>query len=100
VAPRSPDTAAGRWHELVESVAIAALQRRIQERREKNVSRFGSCGAFLSLGVNGRFIQHGIEVQTAAARWTEAAEFAESELRRARARGFDEAEIKEAIAAY
>lgn len=96
VVPRAADAPEARREEWVQRIATSALQRRLQERRERNLDRFGPASASFSPGISGRFIHHSVEVQTAVSRWQTAVEFAESELRRARVQGFDEAEVQEA----
>lgn len=95
---RPPETPAGFREALVERVATAILELRLSARRQQELARYGSAATRIVPGVAGRTEQHVIEVQTAFARWPDAVGFAETELRRARTLGFDDGELKEAVA--
>lgn len=97
VVPVEDDTPATIEAALGSSVVISVLNRRLGTRRESVSQRIGRALAFMTEGVDGRYLHYGMEAHASVSDWPLAVEFVETELRRAREQGFTVAELQEAV---
>jgi len=100
VLVRDTSTDSGTEIETDRAVAIALLNRRLQERRERVAgAQIGTLAAMLQPGVDGTVEVCSATAETTAAGWSAGLSVLVGEISRAREQGFTRAEIAEASAA-
>ena len=98
VSSRPPDTVYGRRQALRQRIAVNVLERRLEAKREPDVTQYSRPHLSFSVSESSPAMgRHAIEIGTLAGSWSDAVKFLETELRRGR-EGFAQAEIDEAVA--
>ncbi len=96
---KEPDTAANRLQYLPRQLAVSMLNRRLSELAKKEGSPFSSGHVAVNEAYD--FARNaGIELTCQPQQWSDALAVADQELRRALEHGFQEPEMREAVAAY
>jgi len=99
VVPFSSNRVESIEQNLGAGVVIDLLNRRLAARRAATAPKFGTADAQLRPGIDRRYTEYILQASAAKNDWVSAMDLLETELRRARERGFNASEVGESAAA-